>query len=244
MSRVKRDYEIAEAAALMRVIAYEFRDPALLTTALTHRSAYEKDAATHHGINNERLEFLGDAVLSLVTANYLYSQNSYFSEGDLSRMRAQYVCQENLAQAARGIDLGRYIKSDRAMRASGSTNSKATLCDAIEAIIGAAFIDGGLPAAERVIFTLLGTPTMKTGLIEKDAKTRLQELIQASIQNAPRYVVIDSSGPPHAPIFVVGVQINDEIVATATGENKKIAAQNAAHAALLKYSNELAKDQP
>jgi ribonuclease-3 len=160
------------------------------------------------------------------------------SEGDLSRLRAHYVCQETLANAARAVDLGRYIKSDRSMRASGGNNSKAILSDTIEAIIGAVFLDGGLAAAEAVTFQILGTPPMAIAVTEKDAKTRLQEIIQAEYHHAPRYVVLEESGPPHAPTFVVGVTIKDEVIAKARGENKKIAAQNAAVAALSIFTPE------
>jgi ribonuclease-3 len=142
------------------------------------------------------------------------------------------VCQENLAQAARALDLGRFIKSDRSMRASGHNNSKATLADAVEAINGAVFIDGGLNAAQAMIWHILGVPPVKIVATEKDAKTRLQEIIQAKLQSAPKYVVLEASGPPHAPTFVVAVTVNEEIIATATGESKKNAAQNAAIAAL------------
>ena len=217
-------------------LAYQFRDKTLLATALTHRSSLDKDLVSMHGINNERLEFLGDAVLSLVTATYLYQENNYFNEGELSRLRAQYVCQENLAKAARALDLGRFIKSDKSMRASGSNNSKAILADAIEAIIGAVFIDGGLTSAQAVIWQILGLPPIKVVDLDKDAKTRLQEIIQAEMHNAPKYVVLEALGPPHAPTFVVAVTVKDEIVATATGESKKAAAQNAAIAALAKFS--------
>lgn len=242
MTESRKEQQTFCVETLVHAIGYSFKDPTLLSTALTHRSSYDKNVAHLHGINNERLEFLGDAVLSLVCANFLYQQNSYFSEGDLSRLRALYVCQDHLAQAARSLDLARFIKSDKAMRASGSTSSKAVLSDAMEAIIGAVFIDGGIDAAQRVVLHILGEPPTKLAEMEKDAKTRLQEIIQASIHDAPQYVVLESSGPPHAPTFLVGVKINDAIVATATGENKRVAAQNAAVIALEKYTGDQRQD--
>jgi ribonuclease III len=236
MSSPKKEInEPACTQALLRMLGYAFHDKTLLDCALTHRSTLERDVAGTHGMNNERLEFLGDAVLSMVTANYLYNQNKFFSEGDLSRLRATYVCQENLAQAAKALDLARFIKSDRSMRASGSTNSKAILCDTIEAIIGAVFIDGGLLEASTVIFRVLGTPSLKAAEMEKDAKTRLQELVQSQKRVSPRYVVLEESGPPHAPTFIVGVFAHDDIIAKAKGENKRTAAYNAAVSALARY---------
>jgi ribonuclease-3 len=220
---------------LARAIGHTFFDLTLLDTALTHKSVLDKPVAHAHGLNNERLEFLGDAVLSLVTAYYLYRQNGLMNEGDLSRMRAQFVCQENLSRSAKDLSLGDFILSDKAMRASGSTNSKAILADALEALIGAVFIDGGLKVAEKVIFTILGYPSTHLGHIEKDAKTRLQEIVQAHIQEAPKYVVLESRGPAHAPTFVVGIKVDNEIIASAQGDSKKSAAQNAAVIALEKY---------
>jgi ribonuclease-3 len=230
-----KSHSDSDYRSLNQAIGYQFKDASLLSTALTHRSLLEKEPSCAHGINNERLEFLGDAVLSLVTASYLYQENGFLSEGDLSRMRAQFVCQNNLSQAARNLSLGNFIKSDKAMRMSGNNNSKAILADALEALIGAVFIDGGLPSAEQTIFKVLGYPSTKLAAVEKDAKTALQEIVQANFQDAPKYVLLESTGPAHAPTFVVGVKIKDELVAMAKGENKKSAAQNAAHLALAKF---------
>lgn len=237
----KQNDRTADHALLTHAIGYQFNDPTLLLTALTHKSVIDKELNTCHGQNNERLEFLGDAVLSLVTANHLYRQNGFMNEGDLSRLRAQFVCKDGLSQAAKKLGLGEFILSDKAMRSSGSNNSPAVLADALEALIGAVFIDGGLFMAEAVIFRILGLPATKVGECEKDAKTKLQEIVQANIQDAPKYVVLEASGPAHAPTFLVGVKINDEIVATATGENKKSAAQNAASLALERLATPLAR---
>lgn len=210
---------------LQDTLGYKFRDPMLLACALTHKSAGKKESL-EHGMNNERLEFLGDAVLSLVAANFLYTQKPHFNEGDLSRLRAQFVCQENLSKAAARINLASYIKSDRPLKTA------AVLSDALEAIFGAVFIDGGLPVAREVIFRVLGEPSVKLKILEKDAKTKLQELIQALMQQAPKYIVLEKSGPAHAPTYKVGVNINNKLIASAQGENIKIAAQHAAEQAL------------
>ncbi|HXW53677.1 MAG TPA: ribonuclease III [Myxococcota bacterium] len=227
-----KDRIAIDHTSLARLIDYQFKDITLLTTSLTHRSRLENSSANAHGPNNERLEFLGDAVLSLVTANHLYRKFGSMNEGDLSRLRAQFVCQKNLYEAAKNLGLGDYILSDKAMRISGSTQAKAILADALEALIGAVFLDGGLAAAEEVIFRILGYPATEMVRNEKDAKTRLQEMVQASTKNAPKYVVLESHGPPHAPTFLVGVTVGETIVAKAEGESKKTAAQNAAILAL------------
>jgi ribonuclease-3 len=221
----------AQSLSFIKEIGYTFNDDTLLLTALTHKSLPEREQNTH-GINNERLEFLGDAVLSLVTAHFLYRQYPSIQEGELSRIRAQFVCQENLSQGAKKIGLGQFIKSDKAMRASGSNNSKSILADALEAIIGAIYIDGGLEKAGAAIFKILGEPSKDLPKTSQDAKTRLQEIVQANTHNAPRYVVLESSGPPHAPTFLIGVEIDGSIFAQGSGENKKTAAQNAAVKAL------------
>lgn len=226
-----------EWVALSRAIAYEFQDASLLKMALTHKSARLKDDHLDVLINNERLEFLGDAVLSIVTADFLYKNQKFLQEGELSRLRAQYVCQENLALGAHSIKLGDYLVSDKAMRCSGSNLTPAVLADALEAIFGAVYIDGGLDKARTTIFSVLGEPSLNCATIEKDAKTRLQEIIQAEIHQAPKYVVLDKQGPAHAPTFLVGVKVQEKIVARASGENLKIAAQNAAVIALSHYAN-------
>jgi len=213
------------AHILQDTLGYKFSDPMLLACALTHKSARKKESA-EHGINNERLEFLGDAVLSLVAANFLYTQKPHFSEGDLSRLRAQYVCQENLSKAAAKINLASYIKSDRPLR------SAAVLSDALEALFGAVYRDGGLAAAGQVIFRVLGEPSVRVTILDKDAKTKLQEIVQGSLHQAPKYTVLEKTGPAHAPTYVVGVNINSKLIASAAGENIKIAAQHAAEQAL------------
>lgn len=221
-----------DQSKLMQALSYQFRDPHLLATALTHRSRAQKTPPHTHGLNNERIEFLGDAVLSLVAATHLFHNNPHAKEGDLSRLRAQYVCEAHLSEGAKKIDLGSYIRSDKSMRASGSNNSKAVLADAVEAIIGAVYIDGGLQAAQDVTFRILGEPDSCVNVMAKDAKTRLQEITQAQYHAAPHYVLLEASGPAHAPTYVIGVLVNDELIARADGLSKKIAAQQAASIAL------------
>jgi ribonuclease III len=221
--------------ALQKIVGHDLLDPSLLELAVTHKSAVR--GVSSPGLNNERLEFLGDAVLSLVTANYLFCNYTSFREGELSKMRALFVCRENLSKAAMEVGLGQYIASDKSMHASGSTNCKSILADALEAIIGAVFIDRGYEAAERAVFRLLGYPIENLNRDQIDAKTKLQEIIQASFHKPPKYIVLASDGPDHAPIFTMGVLVNGEILATAQGGNKKTAAQNAAGLLLEKLSS-------
>ncbi|HXW60741.1 MAG TPA: ribonuclease III [Myxococcota bacterium] len=223
-------------APLCRAIDYQFSDFSVLKTALTHKSA-SKTSGGCLAYHNERLEFLGDAVLSLVAAEYLYSNNHHFNEGELSRLRAQFVCQENLSQGAKKIELGKYIVTDKAMRASGSNNSPAVLADTLEALIGAVFMDKGLLEARQVIFSILGEPSLTLVECHKDAKTLLQELVQARLGQSPKYELLEKKGPAHAPTFVIGVKIDGMLKASAEGESKKVAGQNAAQVALKLFDN-------
>lgn len=217
---------------LQKIIGYQFKDENLLITALTHKSVLLTGPAAPYGPHNERLEFLGDSVLSLVTADYLFHHQGIFSEGDLSRLRAQYVCESSLALCAQKLKLEDFIQSDKAMRRSGSNSSKSVLADTLEAIIGAVYLDGGLPAARDMVVRVLDEPPSNVKGYEKDHKTKLQEKLQHLGKKLPTYVVLNESGPAHAPVFEVGVEIDSEIVARACGENKKIASQNAANLAL------------
>lgn len=221
---------------LCRAIDYTFKDNTLLKVALTHKSA-GKSSGGVLPYNNERLEFLGDAVLSLVTAEYLYAHESHFSEGELSKLRSQYVCQSHLSENAKKIELGKYLVSDKAMRSSGSNNSPAILSDTLEALFGAVFIDAGLNAVRKVIFKILGTPPLSVIPLDKDAKTRFQEMVQSKLGYAPKYELLEKTGPAHAPTFLVGVKIDNKLICSASGENKKQATQNAASIALGLYLN-------
>ena len=158
---------------LVQTIGHRFADESLLILAITHKSVLTKEQPKNeHGLNNERLEFLGDAVLSLVSANYLFCHQPPLNEGDLSRLRAQYVCKDNLAEAGKKLGLSNFILSDKAMKRSGSTSSKAVLADALEAIIGAVFLDGGLECAKSVVLRVLGLPKTTAAVRDKDAKTK------------------------------------------------------------------------
>lgn len=209
---------------LSKIIDYEFKNVSLLELALTHKSASDY-------VNNERLEFLGDAVLSLVCADYLFL-NANMNEGCLSALRANFVCKENLSSKAREINLQDYIFSEKAMKRSGTMFSASVLSDALEAIFGAVYLDSGVEAAKKVILKVLGEPSLATREATKDFKTRLQELMQGLGKSPPLYTIVEIKGPAHSPTFFVGVKSDEKILAFAEGENKKTAEQNAANKAL------------
>ena len=208
---------------LEKKLAFNFRDKQLLERALTHRSA---------GEHNERLEFLGDAVLSIVAAEQLYTTMKTASEGTLTQLRASYVCEANLARAARELGLEPYIRVAKSMRMSGPIDLPSLLSDVIEAIIGAAYLDAGLEASKNLILHVLGPVPTQVIQYAKDPKTILQEHFQAEVSEAPVYAVTDVSGPGHSPIFVVEVSVAGRVLATGEGRNKKEASQAAAKKAL------------
>ena len=210
---------------LQQVLHYQFKNPALLRIALTHTSyANEsKVPATH----NERLEFLGDSVLSVVAADYLFHQSDR-PEGELTRMRASLVSEDALFQFASEIELGEYLRLGHGEELGGGRTRPSVVSDAFEAVIAALYLDGGLEAARR--FTLPFLSEGKTA--EEDYKTRLQEVVQQDPGAKLTYVVEDETGPDHAKQFTVGVFCNGRRLAGGVGRSKKAAEQHAAQQAL------------
>lgn len=211
----------SSAARLSAVLGYAFRQPGLLEEALTHRSA-----APRH---NERLEFLGDALLNLVMAEYLFQRYPQASEGELSRLRATLVKGEALAELARGLKLGGELWLGQGEMRSGGPQRESILADALEAIFGAVYLDGGLDACRALILHLYRNEL--TGLASaselKDPKTRLQEYLQARQQPLPVYSVLEIRGEPHAQSFTVECAVADRR-AVAVGSNRRKAEQDAA----------------
>jgi ribonuclease-3 len=184
--------------------------------------------------SNERLEFLGDAVLGLVVNDYLYREFEDASEGDLTKMKSTLVCRERLAEVAARLELGDHIRMSRSEAATGGRRRASILADTTEAVIGAVFLDGGLTAARRMITRCLLADS--EGLLERrgqdNHKSRLQEIIQARYKSPPRYRVTAAEGPDHARIFRVSVAFNGHVLGRGEGSNKKSAEQEAARAAL------------
>ena len=186
---------------LRATLGYRPRDAALFAAALTHRSA--------PGPNNERLEFLGDAVLNLVVADLLYGSFPHAAEGDLSRLRARLVSREPLAEVAADLRLGEVLQLGSGELKSGGFRRQSILADALEAVCGALFLDGGLPAAAAVITRLLGPriAALPDPATLKDAKTRLQEYLQAHSLTLPRYEVERIEGEAHSQTFRVSCEV-------------------------------------
>lgn len=212
---------------LLDGLDYRFRDAGLLHTALTHRS---------YGANhNERMEFLGDAVLNCVIAMALYARFPQLPEGELSRLRAHLVRQDSLHRLAVRLNLGEYLALGEGELKSGGAGRPSMLADALEAIFGAINLDGGFDAARRVIERLYADDLAELvpGKDLKDAKTRLQEWLQGRRKPLPKYIVLDTSGLAHAQQFQVACEIDAfGIRALGTGSSRRIAEQMAAENAL------------
>jgi ribonuclease III, bacterial len=211
-------------------IGYIFEDKSLLDEALTH-SSY----ANEHGLGrmgcNERLEFLGDAVLSAVVADYLYRTLPDVEEGELTKQRAAMVCESALAMFARDIDLGKDMHFGKGELKTHGNERDSILSDCFEAVIAAIYLDGGVEAARK--FIARHVLQEATGAeLSRDYKTELQEVIQQNPEEKLRYVHSAESGPDHDKTFTVEVWLNSNVIATATGHSKKQAEQNAAAEAL------------
>ncbi len=214
-------------------LGYTFRDKFLLKNALLHRSHIHVTGQDRDQ-SNERLEFLGDAVLGLVVNEELYQKFPNRSEGDLTKMKALLVCGVRLCEVAGQFDLGVHIRMSRSEAATGGRQRSSILADTMEALIGAVYLDGGLGAARGVIqrLVLAGSESVLAQRSLRNFKSRLQELIQARHKSPPRYRVLEVLGPDHDRLFKVVVTFNDRTLGTGEGRNKKTAEQNAAREAL------------
>lgn len=213
--------------SLEEVIGYTFKDATLLQTALTHTS-FANEAKTPLP-NNERLEFLGDSVLSIVVADYLFHLGQRLPEGELTRRRAQLVCEPALSAFAQQIGLGAHLRLGRGEEMSGGRERPSILSDAFEALIAALYLDGGMEAAKGFILPFVSAGTGA----EEDYKTRLQEVVQQNPEERLRYVVTGESGPDHNKCFTVEVHLNSNCLGRGSGHSKKIAEQHAAREALV-----------
>ena len=211
-------------------IGYQFKNPEILVTALTH-SSYSNEKKLHKYECNERLEFLGDAVLELVSSGKIFRENPKKPEGDLTRIRASYVCEPTLALCAREIGLGEYILLGRGEDMTGGRDRDSILSDAMEATIGAVYLDGGFSCAKKYVEEFVLKDIEKKKLFY-DSKTYLQEIVQRE-HIALEYVLLEEKGPDHNKTFLVGVFINGEQLTSAIGRTKKKAEQAAAYQAIL-----------
>lgn len=211
---------------LETVIGHTFKDPSLLETALTHTSyANEARGRVKH---NERLEFLGDSVLSIVVADYLFHHWTDRPEGELTKARASLVCESALFQFAQEIDLGRYLRLGRGEEMGGGRMRPSVVSDAFEALIAALYLDGGMEAARAFILPFITEG--KTA--EADYKTQLQEVIQQNPEERLRYELEGETGPDHDKHFQMAVYLNSNLIGRGEGHSKKAAEQAAARQAL------------
>ncbi len=218
--------------SLEKKIGHSFRDRALLTTALTHSSYANENRG--RGECNERLEFLGDSVLGMVVADALFRRFPELPEGRMTRLRAQLVCEESLHRVASELGLGEYVRLGRGEEHTGGRRRTSILADAVEAVIAAMYLDGGLETAkafiERQILSALdgAGPVMRV----EDCKTELQELVQKKSGQSLSYELLGESGPDHDKTFTSQVSLNGRPIGSGSGRTKKEAEQAAARAAL------------
>ena len=216
---------------LEEAIGYRFHNLSLLQNALT-QSSYANERWHNSLLSNERLEFLGDSVLGMLVAEYLFRNFPNRPEGELTRMRADMVCETTLAAAANRIGLGDYLLLGHGEEQGGGRSRDSILADAVESVIAACFLDGGLDAALNFIrqFILVEVPV--TRLHNVDYKTQLQELVQQKKNQTLSYALVDESGPDHDKRFDVEVSLNGAVVGKGSGSSKKRAEQDAARAAI------------
>ena len=212
---------------LETAIGYRFRNIQLLQNALSH-SSYANERWHNSLLSNERLEFLGDSVLSVVVSEYLFSQNRNLPEGQLTRIRASLVCESSLFGFAMELGLGEHLRLGRGEEKSGGRARPAILADAFEALIAALYLDGGLELARGFILPYIRAAHDTA----RDYKTRLQEVVQQNPEERVRYEVVEQSGPDHAKHFVVEVHLNSNCIGRGSGHSKKAAEQQAAKEAL------------
>ena len=216
---------------LEQAIGYRFQNITLLQNALTH-SSYANERWHDASRSNERLEFLGDSVLGMVVAEYLYKNFPDRPEGELTKMRADMVCEQTLAAVAAKVDLGRHMLLGHGEERFGGRNRGSILADAVEALIAACFLDGGLEAAKGIIQRFILTDVPVNKLHNTDYKTALQELVQQKKNQVLSYQLVEENGPDHDKHFVVEVSLNGQVVGTGSGSAKKRAEQQAARNAM------------
>ena len=218
---------------LEAALGYKFQNITLLQNALTH-SSYANERWHNSLLSNERLEFLGDSILGMAVAAYLYHHFPDRPEGDLTRMRADMVCEASLAVIANRLNLGQHLLLGHGEERFGGRSRASILADAVESVIAAAYLDGGIDAAKGIItrFVLCNVPATK--LQNVDYKTSLQELVQQKKNQTLCYRMVGESGPDHDKVFTAQVLLNDNVVGEGTGSSKKRAEQDAARVALEK----------
>lgn len=214
-----------------KIIGYTFKNSELLNEALSHSSYANENKKHRH--SNERLEFLGDSVLSLVVARYLFLHFKHLPEGELTKIRASLVCEKTLYKFAKQIRLGEFLMLGKGEEHTGGRDRASILADAFEAVIAAIYLDGGYEAAERHIMNFMPEDIdSRSPITFNDYKTILQEIIQKNPEEKVEYVVMDQTGPDHDKAFFVEVRLNSNVIGSGQGRSKKQAEQMAAKEAL------------
>lgn len=224
-----------QQAALAKTLGITFRNPALLERALVHRSfLHEHPERVPDQLSNERLEFLGDAVLNMLTATWLYQTFADHSEGQLTTLRAALVKTATLARFGRQLNLGRYLQVSRGEDSSAARERPSLLADSFEAVLGAIYLDQGIDAARHFLepFLQQESERIESGHIESDYRTRLQEQVQARQGITPTYRTVRVSGPDHRRTYTIEVLVDNTQLGVGRGPNKQRAAQEAARVAL------------
>jgi ribonuclease-3 len=229
---------LADLAEFQKNLGINFKHPSLLETAVTH-SSFVNESSAAAVESNERLEFLGDAILGFVVAEKLYQDFPDLSEGEMTKLRSALVRRETLARVARAVRLGSFLYLGRGEEASGGRGKTANLAGALEAVIAATFLDQGASAARDLVLGLLGEELARavsqgTG---GDYKSRLQELMQSRLQLMPAYRLVAEAGPDHDKTFTVEVMAGDRVLGRGSGKSKKLAETEAARSALERLAN-------
>ncbi len=217
------------------IIGYRFQNKNYLRQALSH-SSYANEMRLSKLANNERLEFLGDAVLELMSSEYIFSNNAEMYEGEMTKLRASLVCEPTLAMCARQIKLGEYILLGKGEIATGGSNRDSILSDAFEAVIGAIYLDGGFTNAKEFVMKFV-LDDIDSKKLFFDSKTILQEMVQADYKEPLVYKLIGESGPDHDKVFTVAAIVDGKELSQGSGKTKKAAEQAAAYQAILKLTN-------
>lgn len=212
-------------------IGYRFQNIALLKQAITH-SSFTNEQRINKFKHYERLEFLGDAVLELVSSEFLYKEHSNMPEGELTKLRASMVCEPSLAFCARDLELGQFMYLGKGEENTGGRHRDSIVSDAMEAVIGAIYLDGGMEYAKAFIYKFI-LSDLEDKQLFYDSKSNLQELIQGKLKKDFHYELLEESGPEHDKIFVVEVLMEEECLGKGSGRTKKAAEQQAAYEALL-----------
>lgn len=224
-------------------LGFTFRDKSLLTRALTHRSYLNENSDLPY-LDNERLEFLGDAILDFVAAEFLYQHFPEMSEGELTSLRAALVKGETLARFANDLGLPPHVLMSRGEEAAGGRARAPLLAGAFEAIIGALYLDQGFEPARQLVLRFVEPESEKIHheRSDRDAKSMLQELSQGKFQATPQYRLVDTRGPDHAKEFTIEVVLKDQVYGRGTGKSKQLAEQDAARIALQALQDQISRD--